>query len=252
MIGVFDSGVGGLTVLRELRAAMPRADLLYFGDTKHAPYGARPHYELVHLTVAAMNLLQSRGATSFLSACNSVSVTIALAQAGTFSFPPKQVIEMVGPAVDALAPMSRRILLAATQATVDSYIYQDAFAARGRDIEAVAVPELAGAIERGAGAAELESVIRSALSPHAGQYDTLLLGCTHYPLVADAFSRVAGESVEVFDPAAAVAARAAVQFSSESDGAGTTRFLVSADTPVFRQLVAQLFAADAAAIEVVE
>src|ERR1700753_3846841 len=111
MIGIFDSGVGGLTVLRALRARMPRADVVYFGDTKHAPYGNRSREDIVSLTKDAFALLRREGADSIVSACNSVSVTLALPLAS------ERVVEMVGPTVRALSGSEKRIGLAATAAT---------------------------------------------------------------------------------------------------------------------------------------
>lgn len=251
MIGVFDSGVGGLTVLRELRRAMPRADFLYFGDTLHAPYGVRPHYEIVQLTVAAFLIMEEYGATGIVSACNSVSAAMALADMGTFPLPQERLVEMVGPTVEALAGERGRILLAATEATVRAGIYQDGFAARGIAIDTAVVPELAGAIERGASAEEVHTIIERAIAPHAGAYDTLVLGCTHYPLVMDSFRAVVGNGVRVFDPAAAVAAATAARIPDEAAGQGTMRFLVSRETPVFRSSVAARFTGEHA-IEVVE
>lgn len=251
MIGVFDSGVGGLTVLKELQRAMPRADLVYFGDTLHAPYGPRPHYELVQRTVAAMWLLEERGATAIVSACNSVSVAMALADLGTFPLPTERLVEMVEPTVAALAGASGRMVLAATEATIRAGIYQDGFAAHGATVETVAIPELAGAIERGAPATDVRLLIETALAPYVGAYDTLILGCTHYPLARSVFEDVAGSAVRVFDPAAAVAHAAARAFPDEVDGAGTIRFLASKDTPVLRSLIAELCAGEYP-IEVVE
>lgn len=238
-------------MLRALRHAMPQADFVYFGDTKNAPYGVRPHYEIVQLTVAAFHMLEERGATGIVSACNSVSAAMALADTGTFPLPPERLVEMVGPTVEALVRQRGRILLAATEATVRASLYQDGFAAHGIAIDTVAVPELAGAIERGAGADETHTMIEDALAPHTGGYDTLILGCTHYPLVMESFRAVVGNSVRVFDPAAAVAAATAARVPDEAVGQGTIRFLVSRDTPVFRSLVAAHFTGEHT-IEVVE
>lgn len=253
MIGVFDSGVGGLTVLRELRRAMPRADIVYFGDTKHAPYGPRPHDELVSLTVAAIALLHREGATHIVSACNSVSVTIALESLEAFSLSAGEFIEMVGPAVDLLAPTPARVLLCATAATVGSGIYQDAFRAAGKSIAAVAIPELAGAIEHGASEAELDPMIAAALADvPTDSYDTVLLGCTHYPLAVEAFRRALPPSVAIVDPAAAVAAHAVARFSDEAQGQGTMRFLLSKDSAVFRDLAGRIFPGMHQAFEVIQ
>lgn len=88
MIGVFDSGSGGLTVLKPLRALLPNADIIYFGDIKHAPYGNRTHEELTRLTVEAIQLLRARGADAIVSACNSVSASLSLSLFGTLDLAP--------------------------------------------------------------------------------------------------------------------------------------------------------------------
>src|ERR1700691_5454183 len=125
MIGVFDSGAGGLTVLRAIKEEMPSSDIVYFGDIKHAPYGERSRKELSELTIAAIRLLQARGATSIVSACNSVSASLAVSLYDALDLAPDRLIEMVGPTVSALRDVEG-ILLAATPATNESGIYQNA------------------------------------------------------------------------------------------------------------------------------
>jgi glutamate racemase len=125
MIGIFDSGSGGLTVLKTVRERMPSADILYFGDIKNAPYGEKPHGELGALTVRAIELLQKRGAESIVSACNSVSASLAISLFDALSLAPGHLIEMVGPTVSAFKDSPERILLTATPATIGSEIYQN-------------------------------------------------------------------------------------------------------------------------------
>ena len=241
MIGVFDSGVGGLTVLRAMRDAFPSFDAVYFGDTKNAPYGLRSREELSSLTVAGIRFLLDHGATTIVSACNSVSASLAVSIFDVLSLPQGQLIEMVGPCVSAFKESNARIALCATKATVESGLYQNAFRMIGKDIQAVAIPDLAGAIERGEGVASYEKSIREALgtlAPHS--YDVLVLGCTHYPLVLDSFKRVLGEKV-LFDPATAVAARVYRDLWPREMGYGKTTFYISADSTEFRRLAAELF-----------
>ncbi|MCR4333930.1 MAG: aspartate/glutamate racemase family protein, partial [Patescibacteria group bacterium] len=143
MIGIFDSGSGGLTVLKAIRERMPSADILYFGDIKNAPYGSKSNSELSVLTVRAIELLQKRGATSIVSACNSVSASLAISLLDSLSLAPTQLIEMVGPTVHSFKNSSARLLLVATPATIQSEIYQNAFRMIGKDVEVVAIPDLA-------------------------------------------------------------------------------------------------------------
>src|SRR5580704_17633887 len=119
MIGIFDSGMGGLTVLKAIREEMPNCDVVYFGDTKNAPYGSKTRAELGALTVAAIERLQKAGATSIVSACNSVSASLAVSLFDTLALAPGNLIEMVGPTVSYFKHSTLRLLLAATPATIE-------------------------------------------------------------------------------------------------------------------------------------
>lgn len=247
MIGVFDSGSGGLTVLRRIRARMPRADLLYFGDIRNAPYGERSREELARLTLAAMSRLREGGATSIVSACNSVSASLVASRS---SGGPERLIEMVGPTVASLRDDERRLLVVATPATIASRLYEDGFRALGKEVGSLALPGLAGAIEKGDEAAA-KAIIHASLAGVAGAYDAVVLACTHYPLVTRLFAEDL-PGIELIDPADAVAARVAEEWSQEEQGNGTTHFLISADSAPFRALVAKLFPESEARIEVIE
>lgn len=252
MIGIFDSGVGGLTVLKALRETIPSADVLYFGDTKNAPYGVRSRRELTELSVAGLTLLHERGASDIISACNSVSVSLAISLFDTFSTTPSQLIEMVGPTVAYFKGSPARVVLVATPATVESEIYQSSFRMIGKDIEAVAIEELAGAIERGAADDEIGAIIERALSHVSFESDdVLVLACTHYPLALASFRKVLGDNVLIFDPAYAVAERAEKLFWPKEAGERTTRFLISKDSEVFRRLASEIVGGEAE-VEVLE
>ena len=241
MIGIFDSGVGGLTVLKALRETLPSADVLYFGDTGNAPYGLRSRRELAELSVAGLQLLHERGANNIISACNSVSVSLAVSLFDTFAVGPSHLIEMVGPAVAYFKGSPVRIVLAATPATVESDIYQSGFRMIGKEIEAVPIGELAGAIEQGASDDEKERIIREALDDISFEHDdVLVLACTHYPLALQSFRKVLGDNVLIFDPAYAVAERAERLFWPQEAGSGSTRFLISKDSETFRALAEEV------------
>jgi glutamate racemase len=248
MIGIFDSGSGGLTVLKEIRARMPRADIVYFGDIKNAPYGVKSPEELAELTAVAIKLLEERGATNIVSACNSVSAALALSLVDGLA--PERLIEMVAPTVASFADKPAKILLVATPATINAEIYQNAFRTIGKEIDAIAIEKLAGEIEFGEDDRTLEHTIRNGVTfIDLDTPDTLLLGCTHYPFARDLFARVV-PGMKVVDPAVAVAERVATQFAEE--GSGTTRFLISADSAPFRTRVANLWPEGAYSIEVLD
>lgn len=251
MIGVFDSGVGGLTVLRAMRDVYPSLDAVYFGDIKNAPYGMRTREELSMLTVDGIRFLLDHKANTIVSACNSVSASLAISLYDVLSLGQIQVIEMVGPCVSAFKGSGARIALCATSATILSGMYQNAFRMIGKDIRAIAIPELAGAIERGE-AETYDGYIRDALSEvPSDSYDVLVLGCTHYPLAAGAFRAVIGERITLYDPAKAVADRVERDLWPREMGYGRTDFYISQESGRFRSLVAELFPGQESNIRIV-
>lgn len=252
MIGVFDSGSGGLTVLKAVREQMPSADILYFGDIKNTPYGSKSNSELGVLTTHAIELLQKRGATSIVSACNSVSASLAVSLFDVLSLAPDHLIEMVGPTVSSFKGSPARLLLAATPATIGSEIYQNAFRMIGKNVETIAIPDLAAAIEFGSSEEEIEKIICEAFKDiNLGEFDVLILACTHYPLVSHIFERALG-GVQLFDPAIVVGERVKKQLWPREVGDGTTHFIISKDSQPFRDRVASLDFAGEPSIEVLD
>lgn len=251
MIGVFDSGSGGLTVLRAIRTVLPSADIVYFGDIAHAPYGLRSREELTELTLNAIHILQREGATTIVSACNSVSASMAVSLFDVFDLEIQQLIEMVGPTVSALRGTDSRLLVCATPATVLSGMYQHAFKMIGKDVTMCPLPNLAGFIESGTPSEVIDHDVREALSAYApSTYDTVLLCCTHYPLVKDSFARACGTSVEIVDPAHAVAERVMRYAWPREVGNGTLSFIISKESETFRSYVESLFGGEPYSIEV--
>ncbi len=238
MIGVFDSGSGGLSVLSALRARAPMADIAYFGDIAHAPYGTRSPQELIELTKTGIATLKDMGATEIVSACNSVAASVLAGAAGT-----TPVIEMTRPtAVGMQAHQGARVLLIATPATVNSRIYENALANVVKP-DSLAISGLAGAIEFGAPDEEVAEIVREALQTKGEQtYEYLLLGCTHYPLVLPTIQTEAlgifGE-IQCINPAGYVADEATGRF--DCAGSGSLHFKISKDSAPFRQHVRKLF-----------
>jgi glutamate racemase len=249
MIGIFDSGSGGLSVLKALRGIMPSADVVYFGDIKHAPYGLKTQEELSLLTTAAIEHLEREGAHHIVSACNSVAASLVISLSDRLAFA-SDMIEMVGPTVASFRETQKKLALCATPATINSGIYQSAFELIGQDVQCIAIPDLAFAIESGASDAELQQIVQAAFADREG-FDTLVLACTHYPLVRSIFEQ-ALPHVEIFDPAMVVAERARDAFPEEHTGAGTTRFIISKDSPRFRAFVQMFFGDTPHTIEVRE
>lgn len=247
MIGLFDSGSGGLSVLTALRKRAPRADVAYFGDILHAPYGVRPQEELAALTKAGVEVLKRMGATEIVSACNSVSQSVLAGAAGD-----TPIIEMTSPTARYMGKYAgKRVLLIATPATVTAGIYEKALA-RVCVLDSLPISELAGAIEFGAPETDIRKIIHASFQNRKGkQYDSLLLGCTHYPLVRGLIESEARmfDQVGIIDPAEAVAEEVVRQFDIR--GSGRTHFVISKDSDTFRKRVGELFLASSYTIDVV-
>lgn len=244
MIGIFDSGIGGLSVLKAVREKLPHADIVYFGDTENAPYGNKSAKEIASLLAMALRRLYAAGARDIVSACNSASVSVHSIPIDLLRMRVFEVVEMVEPTVEALAARGgKKIALFGTQATIRSRIYQDAFKQKGISIETVAIPELAGLVERGASEEELRPVVCVAVEEALAKGGKILsLSCTHYPFAKHLFEacvREEGSDAEVFDPAESVAAEAVRRFKNE--GEGSLRFLVSKESPAFTAQVERLF-----------
>lgn len=240
MLGIFDSGSGGLTVLSQIRKRLPDIDVIYLGDIANAPYGSKSREELGALTVASIKRLLDEGATNIVSACNSVSSSIVLPTLSILSIKPFDIIEMVGPTVSALRSEKRNILLLATEATIQSGIYQNGFKIVGKNITTLPCPQLAAAIEFGKSEKDIEKIIRQYLTDkNLTNIEMVVLGCTHYPLVTSLFKKVlGGHNVEIYDPAVAVADEVVKRMAEA--GAGMTKFLITKDSQFFRDRIKKI------------
>lgn len=196
-IGMVDSGVGGLTVARAVLDQMPHESLYYVGDTAHGPYGPKPIAEVRAHALAVMDDLVAFGVKALVIACNSASAACLRDARERYDVP---VVEVILPAVRRAVAATRngRVGVIGTSVTVTSGVYQDAFGAAS-DIEVVtaACPRFAEFVERGVtNGRQLLGLAESYLAPlNAAGVDTLVLGCTHYPLLTGLLSVVMGESV---------------------------------------------------------
>lgn len=196
-IGIFDSGVGGLTVARAILDQLPQEQLVYIGDTAHTPYGPRPIAEVRALALEIMDALVARGVKMLVIACNTASAAVLRDARERYDVP---VIEVIQPAARraVTATRNRRIGVIATAATVGSRAYEDAFAAApDLSITTAACPRFVEFVERGDFTGdEVIAVAEEYLAPvKAAGVDTLVLGCTHYPLLAGPISYVMGPDV---------------------------------------------------------
>ncbi len=203
-IGVFDSGVGGLLALRELKRIMPNESFIYYGDRANAPYGNKSREELITITKNISETLISLGAKAILIACNTTTATsIEILRQSYPSLPFIGIEPAVAAAHDAHC---RRVLVLATVQTIASERF-DALRKKYTDenccIVGVPCPELASMIEEGGLTPErAEEYLRGIFSPYAEDgFDGVVLGCTHYPYVKDQICSAAGHFVQIFDGA---------------------------------------------------
>ena len=202
-IGIFDSGVGGLTVARAILDQLPNEPIIYLGDTARGPYGPRPLAEVRAFSLEALDYLVSEGVKALVIACNSASAAMLRDARERYDVP---VIEVIQPAVRRAVAATRngRIGVIGTIATIDSKAYDDSFAAAPQlVITSSACPTFVEFVERGetSGTAIMDAA-RQYLAPViAADVDTLILGCTHYPLLTGVISYVMGESVTLVSSA---------------------------------------------------
>ncbi len=241
-IGVFDSGVGGLTVLREILRRLPAESTIYFGDNARAPYGVRTDDEVRRFSVQALDALVRRDVKALVVACNT-STSVALGDFRRRYDLPVLGVVRPGAAAAALATRTRRVGVIATPATVRSRAYFNAIKDENPAVEVYehATPTLVPLVEAGRlSGVEVEEAVREALAPLLGErdadgdfifplpasarIDTLLLGCTHYPLLLGPLRACVGDSVAIVDSATATASSLAELLSVNAlEAPGTTR-----------------------------
>jgi len=214
-IGVFDSGVGGLTVLKALLELIPDADYIYFGDTARLPYGSKSVETVARYAVEAAHFLESHGAQMLVIACNTAT---ALALDRIMATTHVPVVGVVEPGAEAAAAASRnkKVVVVGTEATVSSHAYLKALEARGLRAREKACPLLVPLVEEGwVQHAVTEQVAGIYLGEAFGDgfhdADVLVLGCTHYPLLKSLLRRVAPEHVSIVDSAESTAREVAAQ-----------------------------------------
>ena len=214
-IGVFDSGVGGLTVLRALRAALPAEDFIYLGDTARLPYGTKSAETVVRYSLRATQALAERGVKCLVVACNTAS-SVALGDLGErFAGLPVIGVLEPGAAAAVQASQRQRVAVVATEGTVRGGAYRRAILALAptATVTQQACPLFVALAEEGwTDGPVAEAIARRYLEPlftRADAPDTLLLGCTHFPVLGGPIRRVGGEGVAVVDSAETTAAAVA-------------------------------------------
>ena len=256
-IGIFDSGVGGLTVARAVLDQLPHEPVLYVGDTARGPYGPRPIPEVRAFALDVMDHLVDQGVKMLVIACNSASAAVLRDARERYAVP---VVEVIQPAVRRAVRLTRngRVAVIGTRATVTSGAYVDAFAA-APDITLLqqACPRFVEFVEAGVtGGTELQQVAHEYLDPLvASDVDTVILGCTHYPLLAGVISYVVGDDVALVSSADETAKdvyRTLVAHGLERDPAlpaPTHRFLATGDPAPFTALARRFLGPEVVAVE---
>jgi glutamate racemase len=211
VIGVFDSGFGGLTVLRELRKALPAADYFYFGDTAHLPYGAKSVRTVAKYAISAAHFLEEHGIEMLVVACNTAT---ALAFEDIRSAVKVPVVGVIEPGAERAAAISKtkKVVVAATEATVTSHAYQRALEQRGMQATEKACPLFVPLVEEGWVEHHVTEEVAhiymdQVFQDGARDADVLVLGCTHYPLIRPLLRRVVPQNVEIVDSAESTAAK---------------------------------------------
>jgi glutamate racemase len=252
-IGVFDSGVGGLTVFREIARALPRQPLIYLGDSARVPYGTKSAETVARYAMQAAQHLLDRGIGMLVVACNTATAAALPELKARLPIP---VIGVIEPGAQAAAAVTRgRVGVLATEGTVRSRAYTRAIHAIDAGIEVVesAAPLFVPLAEEGwANTHVAREVAEIYLEPliDAG-IDTLVLGCTHYPILRNTIERVAGGEVAIVDSAETTAAWVLAAYPNAAGGAGVHTFLVTDAEERFRRIAAEFLSQEIERLEVV-
>ena len=256
-IGIFDSGVGGLTVARAILDQLPNESTLYIGDTARGPYGPRPLAEVREFALETMDFLVSQGVKAIVIACNTASAAMLRDARERYSIP---VIEVIQPAVRRAVAATRtgNVGVIGTRATIDSRAYVDAFAAAPQlNITSIACPLFVEFVERGeTSGTEITKIAREYLAPVMdAKVDTLVLGCTHYPLLTGVISYVMGEGVTLVSSAEETAKdlyRTLFEnglLREQSTTPATHKFLATGDAKAFETLARRFLGPEVTKVE---
>ena len=250
-IAVFDSGMGGVSVLRELIAQMPEEDYLYYGDSANAPYGLRTVEDVRALTLSRIGALYARGVKAAVIACNTATSAAVKDLRERFSDIPVIGMEpAVKPAVQ--AHPNGTVLVLATPLTLREEKFNTLLAryAPLAEIVKLPCPELVEFVERGElDGPAVQAYLEQRLGPYRGRADAAVLGCTHFPFLRRAIRRVLGDGTELFDGGAGTARETARQLSlrglrSEKTGVGAVAIENSRDNPQEIRLTRTLLQAE--------
>jgi len=247
-IGLFDSGVGGLTILSALRQELPDEHYIFFGDTAHCPYGTRSEANIIELSLQVGQFLVDRGSKLIVVACNTASQLALNVLRATFPIPIVGIVPAVKPA--ARTTKRGRIGIAATNRTLQTAYLQHLVEEFASDIEVYTIgcPELVTLVEDGKLAGpEVERELQRSLQPLLTKdVDVIVLGCTHFPALRPSIERVVGKHVHIIDSGAAIARRTHSVLDTErlvhppSLDKGTVEIWCSGDVSTFEYVASKV------------
>lgn len=247
MIGIFDSGIGGLTTVKAITDKIPNADILYFGDTARTPYGSKSRDTIRKYSLENAEFLVKNGAKAIVVACNTASSAAIDLLREKYDIP---VFEVISPAVELAVKTSsnKKIGIIGTRATITSRIYHDKINEIDEDIKVYSNPSplLVPLIEECfLNNPETRRIVKKYLIPlKTRKMDTLILGCTHYPIIKDVIRSKAGKRVNIIDSSTAIADKI-VDYMKNNDSdifgnSGKREFFVSDLTPQFESLAKKI------------
>src|SRR6185369_4799882 len=252
-IGVFDSGVGGLTVFREIHRALPHESLIYLGDSARVPYGTKSPQTVVRYSLEAAHHLMERGIKMLVVACNTATAAALPALQEKLPIP---VIGVVEPGARAAITHTRgRVGVIATEGTVKSHAYRKAIHALDSKVEVLecAAPLFVPLAEEGwANTHVAREVAEVYLEPLIDEgIDTLVLGCTHYPILRGTIEKVVGDAIAIVDSAETTAQCVKIIVEPNTNGKPEHHFLVTDAEERFRRIAAEFLSREIASLELV-
>lgn len=246
-IGIFDSGLGGLTVLKSLRKALPHEHFIYFGDSANVPYGAKSKQTVTKLSLSIARFLEEQDAKLIIVACNTASAQALPALQKHCKVPVLGVIEP-GARKALRATRNRRVALLGTEGTVRSKAYEKALQKIDKHVRifAQACPLFVPLVEENWTRKEAARLIaQEYITPLQKKgVDTVILGCTHYPILKPLLAKIMGAQVTLVDPSDTLAEEVRALLcrtgQDQKGGRGTVRFYASDDTARFKRLAKQI------------
>ena len=232
-IGIFESGVGGLTVLKAVRQALPGRDFLYLGDTARVPYGRKPREMVEGFAQEITRFLVAQGASAVVVACNTASAAALPALADEVDVPVWGVIE---PGAEAARQATRtgRIGVIGTPGTIRSRAYQDRLERSGLEVWARACPLFVHLVEEALAESDEAELLARHYLADCPEIDTLILGCTHYPVLRPVLQRVLGDGVRLVGSDTAMAELLRSRIGGADGGSGRILHYVTGDARAYR------------------